>query len=105
MLEALRANFRDSSIVINDLETLSQMQTFTMLRGKLQAQDGSHDDAVMACAGASQMKDELPVPHRELKKNYLDDDDPERAYLRKLERGERKRSKPKYNLVTGALED
>ena len=104
MLEALRANFRDGGITINDQTSLEQMQTFSMIRGKLQAQEGAHDDAVMGMAGACQMKDEIPLGGKHAVRNYLDGDQEKDEYFRK-ERVKRVCKEPRFNRFTGALED
>lgn len=103
MLEALRSNFRENAVIVNDPETLGQMQTFVMVRGKLQAMDGSHDDAVMGLAGACQMKDELPMPNEKRTRNYLDKQGDKEGYYRR-EAVKRAKRKPSYDLVTGALQ-
>ena len=98
MLEALRSAFRDGEAIINCPDTLGEMQTFIMVNRKLRAQDGCHDDAVMALAGAAQMLNELPKQGGKKVKNWMDADG-ERAVKSRLTK-----KKLRYDPFTGALQ-
>lgn len=100
MLEALRAAFRDGQVIVNSLEALSEMQTFTLQKGKLRAQDGCHDDCVMALAGACQMLAELPTQNKVRVKNWMGEslDGPVSRRVKST-----RRTGPKYDRVTGAV--
>jgi hypothetical protein len=51
VIDKLRAHIRDKALEIYDEETLLEMKTFIVTRsGKLQAEQGKHDDCVMALA-------------------------------------------------------
>jgi hypothetical protein len=54
IIDELRAAVRDGTIVIRDEETLDEMMTFVVTEsGKMEAEDGCHDDCVMALAIAN----------------------------------------------------
>ena len=56
MIDLFKVAFRDNPGIINDYETLCEMETFQLVkhlngREKQEAVGGSHDDLVMACCG------------------------------------------------------
>ena len=51
MLDSLEQALREDDIVCNDPALLEECRTFTITNGKPQAQNGCHDDRVMAAAG------------------------------------------------------
>lgn len=54
VLDQLRAAFREKAIDIKDRETLTEMMRFVVNdSGKMEAEEGSHDDCVMALAFAN----------------------------------------------------
>jgi hypothetical protein len=54
IIDKLRAVQRDNAIEINDRTTLEEMQTFVVTEsGRLEAEDGCHDDTVIALAIAN----------------------------------------------------
>ena len=104
MLATLKRDFRDGELIVNSVRLLSEMQTFQLIRDKLQAQDGCYDDCVMAVAGACQMREELPVARKRRTKSWLDNpDDPEVESRQKRWKAARKNHKPQYDRYTGAL--
>lgn len=65
IINKLRAVERDREIEINDPTTLQEMQTFVVTEsGKLQAEEGAHDDTVIALAIANHVHEGkyTPVP-------------------------------------------
>jgi hypothetical protein len=51
IIDKLRSAFKSGEIVVNDKSTLDEMLTFVVTEsGKLQAEEGTHDDAVIALA-------------------------------------------------------
>lgn len=51
IIDKLRSSFKSGEIVINDITTLEEMQTFVVTEsGKLEAEGGAHDDTVIALA-------------------------------------------------------
>jgi hypothetical protein len=63
IIDKLRAVERDKSIEINDETTLREMQTFIVTEsGKLEAEDGCHDDTVIALAIANHVHEGTWVP-------------------------------------------
>lgn len=104
MLDTLRRDFREGDLIINSRELLEEMQTFQLIRGKLQAQDGCHDDRVMAMAGTCQMREELPAVSRTRRRSWLDGGDKDEVeYREKKWKASRKNWKPQYDRYTGAL--
>jgi hypothetical protein len=58
VIDKLRASDRDRDIEINDTQTLEQMLSYVVTEaGKMQAEDGEHDDHVMALAIANYVHD------------------------------------------------
>lgn len=54
IVDRLRAEVRDGGIKINDTETLREMQTYIVTEsGAMEAEEGKHDDCVMALAIAN----------------------------------------------------
>jgi hypothetical protein len=65
IINKLRAVDREREIEINDPTTLQEMQTFVVTEsGKLQAEEGAHDDTVLALAIANHIHEGkcIPVP-------------------------------------------
>jgi hypothetical protein len=51
IIDKLRSSFKSGEIVIEDIITLNEMQTFVVTEsGKLEAEGGAHDDSVIALA-------------------------------------------------------
>lgn len=60
MIDNLRTAFLNGLVIINDIETLKEMQTFVRHDdGSLGAVAGAHDDRVMALAIANQVRQEV----------------------------------------------
>lgn len=58
IINKLRADVRDGTITIRDRETLNEMQHFVVTEaGRMEAQDGSHDDHVMSLAIANHINE------------------------------------------------
>ncbi|UGA46796.1 hypothetical protein HU230_0012435 [Bradyrhizobium quebecense] len=58
IIDQLRAYDRDRDIEINDLQTLREMLTFIVTEsGKMQAEEGEHDDCVLSMAIAAYVHD------------------------------------------------
>lgn len=63
ILDALRAAMRDGEIAVYDKITLREMQTFIVNEsGKMEAEEGSHDDCVMSLAIANYAHAGMPKP-------------------------------------------
>jgi hypothetical protein len=65
IIDELRAAMRESEIKVNDKETLGEMMTFVVTEsGKMEAEEGKHDDCVMALAIANHVHEGSfkPVP-------------------------------------------
>lgn len=58
VIDQLRAHVRDAEIHVYDKQTLEEMQTFVVTEsGRMEADKGSHDDAVMALALADHINE------------------------------------------------
>lgn len=63
IIDELRASFRDDEIEINDKTTLREMQTFIVNEsGNMEAENGCHDDTVMALAIANHVHEGVFTP-------------------------------------------
>jgi hypothetical protein len=63
LIDKLRSSFKSGEIVINDITTLNEMQTFVVTEsGKLEAEGGAHDDSVIALALALYVHEGKFVP-------------------------------------------
>ncbi len=65
IIDQLRAEMREGPLKVNDKETLREMMTFIVTEGgKMEAEEGCHDDCVMALAIANHVHDGSfkPVP-------------------------------------------
>ena len=63
VLDGLRAAMRDGEITVTDKITLREMQTFIVNEaGKMEAEQGSHDDCVMSLAIANYAHEGIPRP-------------------------------------------
>ena len=64
IIDELRATLRDREMTLHDRSTFSEMRTFTVSEsGKLEAEDGQHDDTVMALALANHIHEGAFIPH------------------------------------------
>src|SRR5262249_22671454 len=72
LIDTLRAYDRDKVIEINDPTTLEEMLTFVVTEsGKMQAEEGAHDDCVMALALAAYGSGGLWTPVEALQELYV----------------------------------
>lgn len=65
IIDRLRAAVRDGAITLHDRTTLSEMRTFVVTQsGKMEAEEGKHDDTVMALAVANHchVRSFKPIP-------------------------------------------
>jgi hypothetical protein len=63
ILDMLRSSVKSGTIHIPDVDTLLEMQTFIVNEsGKLEAENGKHDDCVIALALANYRAQDLPAP-------------------------------------------
>ena len=72
---AFRADMRDGVIDVRDKVTLREMLTFVVTEsGKMEAEEGSHDDTVMALAIANHAHQGIPKLVEVDDHFYVDDD-------------------------------
>ncbi len=63
IIDDLRASLRIGELELNDLTTIQEMMTYVVKEsGKLEAEEGCHDDCVMALAIANHVHDGVWVP-------------------------------------------
>lgn len=73
VIDKLRAAVRDSEIKVLDKQTLREMQTYIVTEsGKMEAEEGSHDDTVMALALAHHIHDGYHEPIAVMEEWYIE---------------------------------